>query len=93
MAEEPQGKPAVAGQVERQVRRLPPKVMGYFPGMTPVEKLEADFRRLATNNRRIHGEYGHEKADGMALAYTAAAEAVRRLRRNLTPNNRAAEQP
>lgn len=77
---------AASSPVERGGRRLPPKVMGYFPSMTAVEKLEADFRRLAANNRRIHGEYGHEKAEGMALAYLAAAEAVRRLRRDLTPN-------
>ena len=80
-AAEPVGSP-----VERHVRRLPPKVMGYFPGMTPVERLEADLRRLAANNRRIHAEYGHEKAAGMAMAYIAAAESVRRLRRDLTPN-------
>jgi hypothetical protein len=75
---------AVDTPLGRRVRRLPAKVMGYFEGMTPVEKLEADFRRLAAKNRAIHAQYGHGKAEGMALAYIAAAEAVRRLRRDLT---------
>jgi hypothetical protein len=70
----------------RAERRLPPKVMGEYPGMGPVEKLEADFRRLAADCRAIHARHGHEKTDGMALAYIAAAEKVRRLRCVLMDN-------
>ena len=84
----------VAGPVQRRVRRLPPKVMGEFPGMTPLEKLEADFRRLA----RVQRTYAKNRLDregqshmwsaynAADLAYIVAAEKVRALRGVLTPN-------
>jgi hypothetical protein len=86
--------PAGAGPLERRVRRLPPKVMGEFPDMTPIEKLEADFRRLARVARTYANErftregqshmWSHYSAQD--TAYIVAAEKVRRMRGLLTPN-------
>ena len=70
---------------------LPGKVMGEFPGMTPIEKLEADFRRLARDaQKRADLEEYRDHPDmpttrwmrnhAIALTYLLAAGKVRRVR-------------
>jgi len=92
----PEHPTADAGPVERGIEQLPPKVMGEFPGMTPLEKLEADFRRLARVARQYAGErlaregqscmwHSYNAKD---VAYIVAAEKVRALRGMKTPNAR-----
>ena len=80
-----QTEPAVEGPVQRQVRRLPEKVMGTFPGMTAIERLEADFRRLAAKARKCCEAHQHPSAmyhhySAMDRAYTVAAEKARAAR-------------
>ena len=70
---------------------LPGKIMGEFPGMTPIEKLEADFRRLARVARKeaefqeyLYGRNeepsGWSRLNAIAVTYIVAAEKVRRVR-------------
>ena len=80
--------PAVAGPLDVPVRRIPPKIMGEFTGMTPIEKLEADFRRLARVARECAKERLQREGQSHMwiyyraedTAYIVAAEKVRKLR-------------
>lgn len=61
----------------------PKKIVHASSSMTPIEKLEARFRRLAAQKREDYESTGHQKWAGMAYAYTIAAESVRKLRGEL----------
>lgn len=70
--------------------KLPEKVMGTYPGMGLLERLEADFRRLARRQRKLAD--GRDPSElmwcyhnAMDTAYIKAAEKVRAARGKVEP--------